>query len=262
MASRIDAGAARSDAVAARSGRGEVWRATRPPHAVRLAWPRLPVPSPPPAPAPSPRHAPRPQLLVDPSDGVAAVVNAKDEEDEKGDGALELGEYSGFILKGSGDGKRYTLIVRTAQFDKDGLEYHHDFPTRKRGFTNARLPFTGFVAYRVGKPLGSSVAPELARRNIVGIAVGFFPQRNARGDAGDGQFYLSLARIKAYRERDEPEIVSLDAPLAPPNPRSSARACCEAVVARGGLTRRELVAPDGALVAKIFFLVAAPPTAG
>ena len=122
--------------------------------------------------------------------------------------ALDLGEYSGIIFKGNGDGKKYTMIVRTLQYDEDGLEYHHDFKTRVKGFTTARLPFSGFIPHRDGKPVPPNEAPELDRHGVVGLAMAFFPQRNEPSKS-EGNFYLSFAHMKAYRERDEPEIVYL-----------------------------------------------------
>eukprot|EP00966_Prymnesium_polylepis_P279177 6449686-Prymnesium_polylepis.1 len=45
-----------------------------------------------------------------------------------------------------------------------------------------------------------------AGRSIVGMALSFFPLRNDPSKT-TGEFYLSVAHIKAYRKRDEPEMV-------------------------------------------------------
>ena len=157
--------------------------------------------------APAPNLESPDDIKHNPSEGVAAIVDDVTPEmaDEP---ALDLGEYSGIIFKGNGDGKKYTMIVRTLQYDEDGLEYHHDFKTRVKGFTTARLPFSGFIPHRDGKPVPPNEAPELDRHGVVGLAMAFFPQRNEPSKS-EGNFYLSFAHMKAYRERDEPEIVYL-----------------------------------------------------
>lgn len=157
--------------------------------------------------APAPNLELPGQPAADPSAGVGAVVDDVTAE-ETDESALDLGEYSGIILKGNGDGQKYTMILRTAQYDEDGLEYQHDFKTRVKGFTTARLPFSGFRPFRNGKPLALDAAPELDRRAMVGMGMAFYPIRNDP-TKGEGNFYLSFAHIKAYRERDEPEVVYL-----------------------------------------------------
>ncbi len=123
-----------------------------------------------------------------------------------GDG-FTLGEYSGLILKAIGDGQTYTMIARTALYESDGIEYHLDFQSSNKTFAAARLPFAAFVPSKQGRPLPKDVSvPELDRRSLTGLAIGFFPMRNAKSEF-EGSFYLSLKFIKAYRERDEPEFV-------------------------------------------------------
>jgi len=120
--------------------------------------------------------------------------------------ALDLGEYSGLIVKAIGDGKVYTAIVRTDSFERDGIEFQADFAAAANTFSTARLPFSSFSAYRGGRKIAPADAPELERSNIVGIGLGFFPIRNDPSKT-TGEFYLSVAHIKAYRKRDEPEMV-------------------------------------------------------
>jgi uncharacterized protein YbjT (DUF2867 family) len=157
--------------------------------------------------APAPDLESPGQPVAEPTASIGA--GAEDGTDDGSrESALDLGEYSGIILKGNGDGQKYTMLIRTAQYDEDGLEYQHDFKTRSKGFTTARLPFSGFRPFRHGKPLALSGAPELDRRAVVGMGIAFFPIRNDPANC-EGNFYLSFAHIKAYRERDEPEIVYL-----------------------------------------------------
>ena len=136
-------------------------------------------------------------------------------EDEKAqdvaDESLNFGEYSGLVLKAIGDGQRYTMIVRTPLWAETGVEYHADFASRNGSFVVARLPFSNFKPHVNGVPVTAmrgEAIPELDRRQVVGLGLAFFPQRNDP-DRCDGAFYLSLSHIKTYRRRDEPEIVYL-----------------------------------------------------
>merc|ERR1740130_1794574 len=92
-----------------------------------------------------------------------------------------------------------------------GIEYHADFASRNGSFVVARMPFSTFKPHVNGVPvtaLRGEAIPELDRRQVVGLGLAFFPQRNDP-DRCDGAFYLALSHIKTYRRRDEPEIVYL-----------------------------------------------------
>lgn len=117
---------------------------------------------------------------------------------------LDLAEYSGLLIRAIGDGNVYTAVLRTREHSIDGLEYHSDFTLQSTYFKTVRLPFSNFVPVRGGRPVQG--APELDRHAIVGLALAFYPQRNNPAET-TGEFYLSLANIKTYRKRDEPEIV-------------------------------------------------------
>jgi len=117
---------------------------------------------------------------------------------------LDLGEYSGILVRAIGDGNKYTLSLRTASYSEDSIEYQSDFVSIKSTFDTARLPFSQFVPMRNGRRVPD--APELDRRQLVGMSLAFYPQRNDPTQA-TGEFYLSVANVKAYRKRDEPEIV-------------------------------------------------------
>jgi len=89
------------------------------------------------------------------------------------------------------------------------LRSYKPFAAAGGGFCTARLPFSNFHAYRDGRRLSAAAdVAELDRHDITGLAIGFFPQRNDPSKT-TGEFYLSLAHIKAYRKRDEPEFVYL-----------------------------------------------------
>ena len=141
---------------------------------------------------------------------------------------LDLGEYSGLVLRTIGDGKKYTVVIRTPEHTAQGLEYHADFFSRSAAFGTTRLPFSNFVAVRNGRPVQG--APELDRRRLVGLALAFYPQRNDPA-TDSGEFYLSIGHIKAYRKRDEPEFVYIsDAGVAAMPKRAQEAAAAQAQV--------------------------------
>jgi len=117
---------------------------------------------------------------------------------------LNLGEYSGLVLRAIGDGNKYTVALRTSEYARSGLEYQCDFVSKTTAFDTIRLPFSNFVPVREGRRVAE--APEMDRRQLMGLAVSFYPQRNNPSQT-TGDFYLSVANVKAYRKRDEPEFV-------------------------------------------------------
>ncbi|KAL1495685.1 hypothetical protein AB1Y20_016548 [Prymnesium parvum] len=157
------------------------------------------------------RGKPRPLARLLPSEDNplgAPEPELQHEEVAEGLTALDLGEYSGITIKAIGDGNVYTATIRTNAFESDGVEYQANFHAPMSTFSTARLPFSSFLPYRKGRRLSAADAPELDRRNIVGLALSFFPFRNDP-EKTTGKFYLSVAHIKAYRKRDEPELVYL-----------------------------------------------------
>ena len=125
---------------------------------------------------------------------------------------LNLGEYSGLVIRAIGDGNKYTLVLRTPASAQSGIEWHLDFESSVKSFATVRLPFSNFVAVRDGRPVNGG--PELDRRQLTGLALAFYPQRNNPSQT-TGEFYLSLANVKAYRKRDEPEIIYVSDASAP-----------------------------------------------
>lgn len=121
------------------------------------------------------------------------------------DSFLDLGDHSGLVVRVVGDGKVYTVVLRTDVYESQGIEYHANFPTSEKGFTTARLPFSSFTPFKNGR----SVSPDassgaLDRHKLLAMGLSFRPQLNGKND---GSFYLSVVHIKAYRKRDEPEFV-------------------------------------------------------
>mmetsp|Transcript_27240 Transcript_27240/g.69231 ORF Transcript_27240/g.69231 Transcript_27240/m.69231 type:complete len:596 (-) Transcript_27240:410-2197(-) len=143
---------------------------------------------------------------VSDGNGALAEVNRAVGKAAAAEVPLNLGEYSGLVIRALGDGLKYTAILRTPEYAKTGLEYHADFVSSSDKFQTHRLPFSRFIAVRDGRPLRDVDAPDLDRRQLTGLALAFYPQRNNPSQA-TGEFYLSVAYAKAYRKRDEPEIV-------------------------------------------------------
>lgn len=160
--------------------------------------------------------------------------------DAGNDGLLELGEFSGVIVKAIGDGQNYTVVLRTDLYEAEAVEYRAHFETTKGEFVSARLPFASFKPHRNGQLLEGGAAAtlqELNRHSLAAIALGFFPQLNSPATC-DGGFYLSLAFIKTYRERDEPEMIYLSTASAPRSARALAAA--EEAAALGAAPDSEL----------------------
>eukprot|EP00965_Chrysotila_dentata_P105760 3494096-Pleurochrysis_carterae.AAC.1 len=109
-----------------------------------------------------------------------------------------------------GDGQTYSCIVRTSLYESDGIEYVSEFKTAKGKFSHARLPFANFVAYKDNRRVSDISVRELDRLSISAMAIAYYPQRNppVKGEPASqhGAFCLSLVHIKAFRERDEPEL--------------------------------------------------------
>lgn len=120
------------------------------------------------------------------------------------DAPLDLGDHSGLMVRAKGDGKVYTVVLRTDTYESQGIEYHADFPTSEKGFTTARLPFSSFTPFKNGRSVSPDASPgALDRHKLLSMGFSFRPQLNGP----DGSFYLSVVHIKTYRKRDEPEFV-------------------------------------------------------
>jgi|MDTC01.2.fsa_nt_gb hypothetical protein len=97
-----------------------------------------------------------------------------------------------------------------AAFPYFSHRYHADFDAPSKRFGSVRMPFSSMAAYRDGKKVAD--ACELDRARVTGLAFAFYPQRNqaSSGGSATGEFYLSIANVKAYRRRDEPEFVCVE----------------------------------------------------
>lgn len=102
--------------------------------------------------------------------------------------AYNLSTYIGLALRLKGDGKAYSMNIRT-DTSLNGLRYQASFKVEHEEWTTVRLPFQDFVAARRGKrPLD---APPLDKEHIrsFGIII---------SNKQVGPFRLELEWIKAY----------------------------------------------------------------
>lgn len=127
---------------------------------------------------------------------------------------IGLGNFAGLILRCVGDGKTYTVVVRTSGGSAAGIEYYQTFHTKKHKWNSVRLPLSGFksrpVAIKDGNIIPdtteSDKIPELNRNDIRQIALQYSkPTESPEKD--DGRFYLGVDYLKAYREQDEPDFI-------------------------------------------------------
>lgn len=152
-----------------------------------------------------------------------------------------LAGFSGLVLRVIGNGKRYRLVLRTRAAAARGVQYVATFGTVKNKWLTIRLPFSEFVPYAAGtaspwqQPSRRSSSdgaeeggegadeastegdrdadavedvPELDRSDIVQMAVQYAKPEVAP-EKDDGQFYLAMDHIKAYRTQEEPDFVLL-----------------------------------------------------
>lgn len=102
---------------------------------------------------------------------------------------LNLDGFTGLRIRFKGDGKRYQLRVRTsAAFD--GPSYRCTFDTRKDGWQEIELPFSGFVASFRGRTLPDYPALNPSEIVTLGILI---------AGKQEGDFRLELDWIKAYQ---------------------------------------------------------------
>lgn len=160
---------------------------------------------------------------------------------------LDLSRYSGLFLRVGGDGRHYTLFLRTSDTDDDDVQYEATFATSPSGgWRNVRVPFSRLRAVRrsaVGagedvNDAGANTVRATARsrlnlRRVRQIGVAYEPCRtgtaaaNAEakvapwrssqywGGRNTEKFYLSIKWINAYRMAEEPEIVYLSSAQIP-----------------------------------------------
>lgn len=112
--------------------------------------------------------------------------------------ALDLRGFEGIAVRVRGDGRRYSLTIRTDHRIMAG-SYRIDLPTEKGEWQTVKLPFERFEATSFGRRLRG--APPVNVRDV--RSVGFI-----LADKKAGDFHLDVDWIAAYRTADDEEPAS------------------------------------------------------
>ncbi|CAM9900743.1 unnamed protein product, partial [Phaeothamnion confervicola] len=124
---------------------------------------------------------------------------------------LNLGPFSGFVIRALGDGKVYKVIVRTDLYASAGIQFEANIQTQPNRWLTHRLPFSDFEPYKDGELVSGESTAALDRRNIQQLGVAYY-----RRPADGGGFILSLDYIKVYRTQLEPEFIYVSSASMPP----------------------------------------------
>jgi len=115
---------------------------------------------------------------------------------------LDLSDFEGLIVRCSGDGKLYTLVLRTPAATAAGVTYEAEFRTRVFGWNTIRVPLSMFRAVDSAGNIRPD-APPLDKQNVKQI--GFATAGRLRRD--QGSFFLDVDYITAARRAEEPAFV-------------------------------------------------------
>lgn len=119
---------------------------------------------------------------------------------------LNLRGFSGLILRCIGDGKEYSIILRTTEGVKNKVEYVAQIQSHKNKWDSIRIPLSSFKAYSIDDHTLRRDAPELDRGDVRQMAIQFRkPEVSPEKD--DGRFYLGVDYLKVYRTQEQPDFV-------------------------------------------------------
>jgi hypothetical protein len=104
-------------------------------------------------------------------------------------GVFDLSSFGGVLLEVRGDGRTYTLSLRTDPWF-DGVSHQARFATRAGEPLAHRIPFSSFRPTWRGRPVPGAPLLEPARIRSFGILL---------RDGPAGPFRLEIAAIRAYR---------------------------------------------------------------
>jgi len=108
---------------------------------------------------------------------------------------IGLKGYDGLLLRIRGDGKRYSVFLKTNRPD-DGYRYQVSFDTEAGVWQTLRVPFDDFLPHWRGLRL--YLLPSVSPEKVGGI--GF-----TIADKQEGPFELEIDWVDAYRIPSEPE---------------------------------------------------------
>ncbi len=104
-------------------------------------------------------------------------------------GVFDLSAFGGVLLEVRGDGRTYTLALRTDPWF-DGVSHQARFATRPGESLAHRIPFSSFRPVWRGRPVPGAPLLEPARVCSFGILL---------RDGPAGPFRLEIGAIRAYR---------------------------------------------------------------
>mgnify|MGYP003572143940 CR=1 FL=1 len=100
----------------------------------------------------------------------------------------DLSAYEGLVLRVKGDGKRYSVRLRTSPAF-DGVSYQAEIQTKADEWTAIRVPFTKFKAVFRGRPVPSAPRLDPSQVHIFGLLI---------AGKQEGPFRFEIAQIDAY----------------------------------------------------------------
>lgn len=120
---------------------------------------------------------------------------------------INLRGFSGFLLRCIGDGKEYSLVLRTSEGVRTGVEFVAQFKSHKHKWDSIRIPLSEFKAISLtDRSFKRDSAVQLDRSDIRQIALQYRkPNENPEKD--DGKFYLGVDYLKTYRTQEQPDFV-------------------------------------------------------
>jgi len=104
-------------------------------------------------------------------------------------GRFDLSHHEAIVLEARGDGRLYTIALRTDPYF-DGVSYQASFSTRPGRWDVVRIPFASFHPRWRGRPVPGAPGLEPGRVVSLGIVL---------ADRRAGPFHLEIQSIRALR---------------------------------------------------------------
>eukprot|EP00612_Vaucheria_litorea_P005911 CAMPEP_0171460514 /NCGR_PEP_ID=MMETSP0945-20130129/5352_1 /TAXON_ID=109269 /ORGANISM="Vaucheria litorea, Strain CCMP2940" /LENGTH=487 /DNA_ID=CAMNT_0011986717 /DNA_START=121 /DNA_END=1584 /DNA_ORIENTATION=- len=138
---------------------------------------------------------------------------------------LNMGAFSGLMVRLLGDGKAYKIFVRTSLFEKTGIQFETTIQTKPNKWQTHRLPFENFEAHLDGNNVDGAMQAILDRRDVKQL--GFLYRRTP---SDPSSFIISIDFIKAYRAQLEPEFIYVSSASVPPLPSKNVQEYDESIL--------------------------------